>query len=218
MRPAPCGLRSGTCPGGVGAPAPAPARIGQPPDRRQARQRGRCHASLAPPEAGGGRRRDHFLAVTPAGPRPPRTDEWKADVNMRTQYDDIEQNEVLWITPEVCFLPELPDGFALRVDDFLGRDHSGGREPPRVWVRGPVLLDTRGTALRTITLCVPVDQPRAVPADRTPAHEAPASPASVEPPRAVGVASTGGGAHRADERDRIEHEGRVYRRVEIPRQ
>jgi len=36
------------------------------------------------------------------------------------RYDDIEQHEVLWIAPETCYLPELPDGFALRVDDFLG--------------------------------------------------------------------------------------------------
>ncbi len=136
---------------------------------------------------------------------------------MRTRYDDIEQNEVLWITPEVCCLPELPDGFALRVDDFLGRDHNGGQDPRRVWVRGPVLLNAGGPALRTLTLCVPVDQPRAVLADRSPAPEAPPSPGPVEPPRAVGVASTGGGAHRADERDVIEHAGRVYRRVEFPR-
>ena len=42
---------------------------------------------------------------------------------MPTRYDDIEQNEVLWITPEVCRLPESPGGFALRVDDVLGHDY-----------------------------------------------------------------------------------------------
>jgi hypothetical protein len=136
---------------------------------------------------------------------------------MRMRYDDIEQNEVLWITPEVYFLQELPGGFALRVDDFLGRDHSSGQDPSRVWVRGPVLLDPRGAALRTLTVCVPVDQPRAILADQTPAPKSPPSPRSVEPPRAVGVASAGGGAHRADERDVIEHAGRVYRRIELPR-
>ncbi len=153
----------------------------------------------------------------PAGPRRPKTMSGKADVNMRTRYDDIEQNEVLWITPEVCRLPELPDGFALRVDDFLGWDHTDGQQPRRVWVRGPVLLNARDAALQAVTLCVPVDQPRAVLADRTPAAEVPPQPVPVEAPRAVGVASTGGGAHRADERDVIEHAGRVYRRVEFPR-
>jgi 8-oxo-dGTP pyrophosphatase MutT (NUDIX family) len=72
----------------------------------------------------------------------------------------IEQGEVLWIGPDLYPLEELPDGFALRVDDFLGRDN-GAAGRPRVWVRGPVLLDTRGGVLGTVTLCVPVDQPRA---------------------------------------------------------
>ncbi len=45
----------------------------------------------------------------------------KGDVIVRTQYDDIEQNEVLWIPQETCHLPDLPGGFALRVDEFLGR-------------------------------------------------------------------------------------------------
>ncbi len=134
---------------------------------------------------------------------------------MPTRYDDIEQNEVLWITPEVCCLPELPGGFALRVDDFLGWDHSGDQQPRRVWVRGWVLLDARGAVLRTLTLCVPVDQPRAVLADRAPAPEAPPQPGPVGPARAMGVASIGVGAHRADERDLVEHAGRLYRRVEV---
>jgi hypothetical protein len=138
-------------------------------------------------------------------------------VSVRTRHDDIEQNEVLWITPGLCHLPELPDGFALLVDVFLGWDHrDGGQDPRRVWVRGPVLLDARGTALRTLTLCVPVDQPRAVLADRPPAPEVPPRPGPVEPTRAVGVAPIDSGAHRADERCVIEHAGRTYRRVEIP--
>jgi hypothetical protein len=136
-------------------------------------------------------------------------------VSVRTGYDDIEQNEVLWITPEVCCLPELPEGFALRVDDFLGWDHGGGQQPRRVWVRGPVLLDADGTALRTLTLCVPVDQPRAVHADRAPAPEAPPQPEPVEPAHAMGIASLDAGAHHADERDLVEHAGRLYRRVEV---
>jgi len=39
---------------------------------------------------------------------------------VRTEHHDILQNEVLWITPATCHLPELPGGFALRVDEFLG--------------------------------------------------------------------------------------------------
>ncbi len=134
---------------------------------------------------------------------------------MATRYDDIDQNEVLWITPEVCHLPELPGGFALRVDTFLGWEHSDGQPPRRVWVRGPVLRDARGSVLRTLTLCVPIDQPRAALADRAASDAAP-QPEPVEPMRAVGVASIGVGAHRADERGVVEHAGRLYRRVEIP--
>jgi hypothetical protein len=37
---------------------------------------------------------------------------------------DIEQGEVLWITPNLCKLPELDDaGFALRVEQFFGWDY-----------------------------------------------------------------------------------------------
>jgi hypothetical protein len=44
-----------------------------------------------------------------------------------TRYDDnIEENEVLRVTPQTCNLAQLPDGFALRVDTFLGR---GLRQP-----------------------------------------------------------------------------------------
>jgi hypothetical protein len=133
-----------------------------------------------------------------------------------TRYDDIEQDEVLWITPEACSLPELPDGFALRLEEFLGRDHSGGQDPPRVWVRGPVLLNAAGAALRTLTLCVPVDQPRAVLAEPAPPPGLP-QPGPADSTCAVGVASTGFGRYRADEPVVVEHTSRRYRRVEIPR-
>jgi hypothetical protein len=141
-------------------------------------------------------------------------DERKADVIVRTRYDDIEQNEVLWIRPETWYLPELPGGFALRVDEFLGWDYSG-KEPRRVWVRGPVLLNACGAALRTLTLCVPVDQPRAVLTNRSPIPVTPPQTDPVEPTRAVGVASAGVGAHRAerDARGTVEYAGRRYRRV-----
>jgi hypothetical protein len=78
----------------------------------------------------------------------------------RNVYDDIEQGEVLWIRPETCHLPEQPDGFALRVDEFLGWDY-GDHSPRRVWVRGPALLRVPGPTPRIVTVCVPVDHPRA---------------------------------------------------------
>jgi len=137
-------------------------------------------------------------------------------LSVPTRYNDIEQNEILWIDPELCRLPELPGGFALQVDDFLGRDYSGDQEAHRVWVRGPVLLDARGTVLRILTLCVPVDQPRAALTNRAPAANSPQLQ-RVEPVRAVGIVPVGkSGAHRANEQDLIQHAGRLYRRIEIP--
>ena len=74
---------------------------------------------------------------------------------------DIEQGEVLWITSDICRLHELPDGFALLVDEFFGVDYD--RPDQRwVWVGGPVLLNARGATLRHLTVSVPVCQPRAV--------------------------------------------------------
>ena len=135
---------------------------------------------------------------------------------MPTRYNDIEQNEILWIDPELCRLPELPEGFALRVEDFLGRDYSGDQEARRVWVRGPVLLDARGRVLRILTLCVPVDQPRAALTNRAHAPDPPQPQQRIEPTRAVGIAPTSkSGADRAREHDLIQHAGRLYRRVEI---
>ena len=115
---------------------------------------------------------------------------------MVTRYDDIEQGEVLWIRPETYYLPEQPGGFALRVDEFLGWDY-GDQSPRRVWVRGPVLLDAPGASPRTVTVCVPVDQPRAVPA----------APARVGGSEAGTHTVRGGGAGT------IQHAGRRYRRV-----
>ncbi len=165
-------------------------------------------------------------AVVTTGPditvrtRVPATDpqpvNGKADTSVPTRYDDIERNEVLWITPEVCRLPESPGGFALRVDDVLGHDYGHAGQRLRVWVRGPVLLDARSAVLRTLTLCVPVDQPRAVPADPAPAADTPPHPGPVEPARAVGRASTGLDPHKADEPVLVQHAGRLYRRVEVP--
>jgi hypothetical protein len=108
-----------------------------------------------------------------------------------TSPDDIEQGEVLWIGRDVCYLPELPDGFALRVDRFLGRDYN---RPRWVWVIGSVLLNARGRVLRNLKVCAPVDQPRAVTAHggRSPQVEPSA------PPRTVGTARVEGGRHRGD--------------------
>jgi len=136
----------------------------------------------------------------------------KGDVIVRTQYDDIEQNEVLWIPQETCHLPDLPGGFALRVDEFLGRDYDGPGK--RVWVRGLVLLNARGPALRTLTLCVPVDQPRAVLTNRVPPPTAPAQDARVDSIRTVGgISTTVANVADLGARDVIEHAGRIYRRV-----
>jgi hypothetical protein len=81
--------------------------------------------------------------------------------------NDINQGEVFWIGPDVCFTPHWPEGFPFRVVDFLGRGGVDKRNVPLVWLRGP-LLDERGTPVRVIQLCVPVDQPRAVPVNRFP--------------------------------------------------
>ncbi len=133
---------------------------------------------------------------------------------VRTQYDNIEQNEVLWIAPETCYLPALPNGFALRVDELLGRDYD--RPAQRVWVRGPVLLNASGPALSTLTLCVPANQPRAVLTNRVAAHPpAPAQGARVEPTRTVRGTSTVVVADYAgqDAPGTVEYAGRRYRRV-----
>jgi hypothetical protein len=78
------------------------------------------------------------------------------------QPDDIEEGEVLWIEPEIHPVPDRPDGFAFRVVHLLGWGDPALR---LVWVRG-VLLDRRGVPGRHLTLCVPADQRRAVPAQR----------------------------------------------------
>jgi len=119
-------------------------------------------------------------------------------------YDDIEQGEVLWIKPGMCHLPEVPGGFALRVDEFLGWDYDSPGQR-RVWVRGAVLRNGGGT-LRSLVLCVPVNQPRAV---RRPMAARP------EPARAVGTARPDDGARGVDGPVLVEHAGRMYRRVEF---
>jgi hypothetical protein len=126
-------------------------------------------------------------------------------------YRDINEGEVLWITPEVYVLPERPQGFALRVDDLLGKDYDRPDER-RVYVAGPVVLDTRGTKLvDRLVVSVPASQPRAVP-EREAASPPP------QPPRAVGTARPVMGVHRAEDDAVIEHQGRRYRRREIPGQ
>jgi hypothetical protein len=137
---------------------------------------------------------------------------WRGDVIVRTRYDDIEQNEVLWITPETCYLPELPGGFALQVDEFLGRDYGGPGQ--RVWVRVSVLLSARGPALRILTLCVPVDQPRAVLTNRVPHPAAPAQDSRVELMRtAASISPTATNVAGIEARDVVEYAGCRYRRV-----
>jgi hypothetical protein len=93
---------------------------------------------------------------------------------------EIYEGAVLWIDVAVCLLPEAPDGFALRVVDLLG-----WADPARqlVWVRG-VVLDQRGVPCRFLNVCVPTDQPRAVPAHRA-------------APPTVGTAAVDQARHRA---------------------
>jgi hypothetical protein len=82
----------------------------------------------------------------------------------------FDEGEVLWIDPAVHDVPELPGGFAFLVQGLLGWGDPGRT----VWVRG-ALIDGRGTPLRSLTLCVPTNQSRAVPATRVPRHAAPAN-------------------------------------------
>lgn len=85
--------------------------------------------------------------------------------------DSIDEGEVLWIEPEVCRIPEMPHGFAFRVEYLLGWSDPGHE----VWVRG-VVLHRGGPPGRSLTLCVPTNQQRAVPASRVP-PDAPPAPA-----------------------------------------
>jgi hypothetical protein len=77
----------------------------------------------------------------------------------------IDEGEVLWIDPTVHRVPGRPDGFAFLVQDLLGWGDLGRA----VWVRG-LVIDRHGTPVLSLTLCVPADQPRAVP---VPAHAPP---------------------------------------------
>jgi hypothetical protein len=107
-------------------------------------------------------------------------------VEVRQVNDDIDQGEVLWITPDIHHLADLPEGFALRVDEFLGRDY-GNPDGRWVWVRGLVLSNAYRTPPAGVLVRVPVDQPRAV----------------LRP-------------NRVEDRTLVEHHGRRYRRVEFP--
>jgi hypothetical protein len=96
----------------------------------------------------------------------------------------LDEGEVLWIDPTVHGVPGRPDGFAFLVQDLLGWGDPGRA----VWVRG-LMIDRRGTPVRSLTLCVPADQPRAVPA--TPV------PAQTPPIHTGGVGATQSATHRA---------------------
>jgi hypothetical protein len=52
-------------------------------------------------------------------------------------HTDIVEGEVLWMGPDMCHIPELPDGFAFRVVDFLGCGGEDDRHVRLVWLRGP---------------------------------------------------------------------------------
>jgi hypothetical protein len=124
----------------------------------------------------------------------------------------FNEGEVLWIDPVVHHVPELPDGFAFRVQHLLGWGDPG----QAVWVRG-TLIDDRGAPARLLTLCVPTNQPRAVPSQLRKvssswaSHVAP----SQEPPAPTGgIAPAGHASHHAgDERGLVGPPPGYQRRV-----
>ncbi len=88
--------------------------------------------------------------------------------------DRVKQGDVLWIEPDQCALPELWDGFALRVDAFLGVDGYDERGVNLVWVRGPYHNGRRWCD--ELAVLVPDDQPLAEP-DKAPPSSHAAAPA-----------------------------------------
>jgi hypothetical protein len=111
----------------------------------------------------------------------------------------FDKGEVLWIDPAVHSVPELPQGFAFRVQELIEWSDPGRA----VWVRG-LLIGGRGTQGRSLTLCVPADQPRAVPATQVP-----------PPTHTGGVAATEHGRHRADDEAGLVGPPPGYERREI---
>jgi hypothetical protein len=106
----------------------------------------------------------------------------------------------------------------LRVVDFLGPGGPGGpggadeRGIGWVWVRG-LLLDARGVPGRILQLCVPLDQSRAVPANRVrrPGTRDAVGIAPVAARRVDAASSAGGASAYVTGPD-----GRQYRRVDFP--
>ena len=86
----------------------------------------------------------------------------------------FDKGDVLWIDPSVYRVPELPAGFAFHVQELLGWAEAGRA----VWARG-LLIDRRVTPAQWLTLCVPIDQQRAVPATRVPPPTPPLPAAAV---------------------------------------
>jgi hypothetical protein len=91
------------------------------------------------------------LGQHPCLPEPVRTGQRR----VRMTSIGLDEGEVLWIDPTVHRVPGRPDGFAFLVQDLLGWGDPGRA----VWVRG-LMIDRRGTPVRSLTLCVPIDQPR----------------------------------------------------------
>jgi hypothetical protein len=110
----------------------------------------------------------------------------------------IEDGEVLWIDAMICQQPDLPDGFPLRVVCVLD---VRAPVPGSAWVQGVQLDALTGTAVRLRTLCVPIDQRRAVRTDRVVVERpAPASGRSAHV--AAGRVPAGGARHRAADDER----------------
>jgi hypothetical protein len=92
----------------------------------------------------------------------------------------FNRGDVLWIDPAVYRVPELPSGFAFLVQEPL----RWGELRRAMWVRG-MLIDGHGTPVHALTLCVPTNQPRAVPANQRPTRTPPL------PARAVSAGEPG---------------------------
>lgn len=94
---------------------------------------------------------------------------------------EIQQYDVLWIYPQQLQIPQMPNGFALEVDTFLGWADTDKRF---FWVRGP-FFNEHGYRDRELTLVISIDQPLAIKRwvgrATPPTHAAP----SQEPPSEV---------------------------------
>jgi hypothetical protein len=111
-------------------------------------------------------------------------------------------DDVLWVEPAVCYMPAMPNGFALRVVGLLRVDGCDARGVAQVWVRGS-WLDGNGKPGGALELLVPLDCQRAVPVNRDGSRSTQSSRAGPElEPRNVGTARVAEGGRHRDSRQR----------------